>query len=160
MLFPKHTEVLVSAYLQEDLSEIIGKATAEVDYLQFTGRGNKGLYFNGKVELDSFNLSLLVEKADSFLPLIKGRMERTPMGSILFISYELFPSSLFFLIFWTIASFGLGLLFIGMEHKWIPALICFGICIGNYLFVLHHFKRKVAVSSTIFRKLLNPKQKD
>jgi hypothetical protein len=160
MMFPKHTEILVSGYLPEDLSEILGKATTEVDYLEFASSGDKGVYFNGKIDLDIFNLSLLVEKADSFLPLIKGRVERTPMGSILFLSYELFPSSMFFLFFWTIASFGFGLLFIAIEHKWIPALICFGICIGNYAFVLHHFKRKVAVSSAILRKLLNPKHMD
>lgn len=160
MLFPKYTEVLVSGYLPEDLSGILGQATAQVDYLEFARRGTNGLYFNGKVELESFNLSLLVEKADSFLPLIKGRLERTPMGSILFLSYELFPSSLFFLLFWTVATLGLALLFIMLQHNWIHALICLSICIGNYVFVLHHFKRKVAVSSAIFRKLLNPKQKD
>jgi hypothetical protein len=160
MLFPRYSEVLVSRFTTNQLMQVIGNATVNVDYLEYSPSNNKGYFFNGQLYQNTFNLSLLVEKADSFLPLIKGKIEQTPMGCILFVSYELFSSSSFFLFFWSIIPLLLGLMFILMEDKYVHATVALLFSIANYGFGIYHFKRKVAVSSAIFRMLLNPPVED
>ena len=110
---------------------------------------------NGTLEKDRFRISLMIKKADSFLPLIKGKLDSTPSGSILFLEYSLFPGSVFFLGFWTAVSVLLGLVFGFLVEKPVFALVSFVVGIGNYWFAWNHFKRKIKISQEIFLGLLN-----
>jgi hypothetical protein len=112
------------------------------------------------LEEDSFSISLVIDKGDSFLPLIKGKFETTPKGCILFLKYSLFPSSVFFLAFWTIVTLLLTLFFgLVAKNLWY-ALISFFLGFGNYFFAWVYFKRKIKVSQAIFHELLNFSEED
>lgn len=153
--FPNHTEILVSAFSKKEVVDRLGKVTKNVNFLDYEARIAKGYKFNGILEEDRFSVSLIIDKGDSFLPLIKGKFETTPKGCILFLKYSLFPSSVFFLAFWTIVTILLTLFFgLVAKNLWY-ALITFLLGLGNYLFAWSYFKRKTRISQGIFYKLLN-----
>jgi len=158
--FPSHSEVLVSTFNKMEVIHRLGKVTKNVNFLDYEARNTKGHRFNGNLEEDSFSISLVIDKGDSFLPLIKGKFETTPKGCILFLKYSLFPSSVFFLAFWTFVTILLTLFFGLIIENSNYALITFFLGLGNYLFAWAYFKRKIKVSQAIFHELLNSSIED
>lgn len=158
--FPNHSEVLVSALSKKEVEQRLEKVTLDVNFLDYEQRLQKGFQFNGKVEKESFRLSLAINKPDSFLPLILGKIEDTPKGCILFLRYRLFPSSTFFLGFWTVVTLGLALVFGLVSQKPVYAGISLLVAIGNYFFAWSYFKRKIKISQEIFHEMLNLDRKD
>ncbi|MCR9014262.1 hypothetical protein [Aquiflexum gelatinilyticum] len=158
--FPNHSEVLVSALSKKEVEQRLEKVTLDVNFLDYEERLQKGFQFNGKVEKESFRLSLVVNKPDSFLPLILGKIEATPKGCILFLQYRLFPSSAFFLGFWTVVTLTLAVFFGFVTQKPIYAGLSILACIGNYYFAWIYFKRKIKLSKGIFHEILNLKVMD
>jgi hypothetical protein len=158
--FPNHSEVLVSALSKNEVEGRLSAVTKDINFLDYEERLQKGFQFNGKVEKESFRLSLVVDKPDSFLPLILGKIEATPKGCILFLQYRLFPSSAFFLGFWTVITLTLAVFFGFVSQKPIYAGLCILACIGNYYFAWNYFKRKIKLSKGIFHEILNIKVMD
>lgn len=152
--FPKHSEVLVSALKKAEVLQKLDLVTRDPNFLDYESRKENGFKFNGKIGKDSFRISLVITKADSFLPLIKGKLEDTPTGSILFLEYSLFPGSVFFLGFWSLVTLMLFFFFGFIGEKPGFALISLFLGIGNYAFVSNHFKRKIKTSQEIFYQLL------
>jgi hypothetical protein len=158
--FPSHSEILVSVFTQKEVEERLAKVTKNFNFLDYDTRKAKGYKFNGTLEENGFIVSLVIQKGDSFLPLIRGKFEPTPKGCILFLKYSLFPSSVFFLGFWTIVTFLLTLFFgLVAKNLWY-ALLSFFLGFGNYFFVWAYFKRKIKVSQAIFHELLNFSEED
>ena len=158
--FPNHSEVLVSALSKKEVEQRLEKVTLDVNFLDYEQRLQKGFQFNGKVEKESFRLSLAINKPDSFLPLILGKIEATPKGCILFLRYRLFPSSTFFLGFWTVVTLGLAMVFGLVSQNPVYAGISLLAAIGNYYFAWSYFKRKIKISQEIFHEMLNLDRKD
>ncbi|MCL6260077.1 hypothetical protein M3O96_13330 [Aquiflexum sp. TKW24L] len=158
--FPNHSEVLVSALSKKEVEVRLKKVTHDINFLDYEQRLQKGFKFNGQVGKDAFRLSLAIDNPDSFLPLILGKIEGTPKGCILFLQYKLFPSSTFFLGFWTVVTLALTVFFGFISHKPAYAAFCFLACVGNYLFVWNYFKRKISISKGIFHEILNLNLKD
>jgi hypothetical protein len=154
-LFPNQSEVLVSPYSKEEVIVRLNKVTRDVNFLDYEARKANGYSFNGTFEEDRFRVSLVIDKADSFLPLIKGKVESTPIGCILFLEYRLFPSSAFFLAFWSGVTLLMGLFFGFLADKPGYAVLSLALGLGNYLFAWFHLRRKVKVSQKIFYGLLN-----
>jgi len=155
ILFPSSSEVLVSSLSKKEVLARLDRVTRNVNFLDIESRKANGFKFNGQIFEDRFRISLFIDKADSFLPLIKGKIESTPSGSILFLEYSLFPGSVFFLGFWTAVSVLLGMVFGFLVGKPVFALVSIALGIGNYWFTWSHFKRKIKISQGIFLSLLN-----
>jgi hypothetical protein len=68
----------------------------------FRQSNEKDLFFIGWVKETRFRISLRVQRANHFLPLVIGVIEPTSNGSILFIDYVLFPTTRVLLTLWTI----------------------------------------------------------
>lgn len=156
--FPHQSEVLVSPQSKIEVMNNLGKVTKNMNFLAYDALKENTHLFNGTILENSFSLSLVIDRADSFLPLIKGKIEDTPMGSILFLSYSLFPSSAFFLGFWTVISLLLCLFFGLITGNYIYAVICFGFALLNYGFAWAHFKRKIKISQQVFHQILETKK--
>lgn len=153
--FPNHSEVLVSTLKNKEILNRLNKVTQNANFLDYASTNGNVHLFNGSLEKSGFRISLFISRADSFLPLIKGRIESTPSGSILFLEYSLFPGSVFFLGFWTILTVVLALIFILLVGKPYLAMISVSSGIANYWFAWAHFKRKIKISQGIFLDLLN-----
>ncbi|WP_228527594.1 hypothetical protein [Pararhodonellum marinum] len=136
------------------------KVTLNVNFLDIEARKAKGHVFNGVILENTFRLSLFIDKADSFLPLIKGSIEASEMGSILFIEYRLFPSSIFFLAFWSLVTLLMAAFFGLTAGQPLYAFISFLVGLGNYFFAWSHFRRKTRRSQLIFHELLETEIKD
>jgi hypothetical protein len=153
--FPNHSEVLVSTLKKEEILKRLHSVTKNENFLDYNINSNNVQLFNGNIGKSRFRISLVINRADSFLPLIKGEIESTPSGSILFLEYSLFPGSVFFLGFWTILTAVLALIFTFLVGKIYLAVISLALGIGNYWFAWAHFKRKIKISQGIFLGLLN-----
>lgn len=71
---------------------------------------DRKILFTGYVLSDRFRVSLKITKPNNFLPLVKGTIESSSSGSIVFMTYSLFPSTKVFMIFWLLFSLVAGLL--------------------------------------------------
>ncbi|TVP52774.1 MAG: hypothetical protein EA341_02610 [Mongoliibacter sp.] len=151
---PFKSEVLVTGLEKPEVLQRIDLVTRNVNFLDYEARQKKGYEFNGVVHKDGFRLSLFIDKADSFLPLIQGKVEDSPNGSIIFLEYKLFPGSVFFLSFWTIITLTMFFFFGLMAEQPLYALVSLALGIGNYSFAWSHFKRKTKSSQKIFHDLL------
>lgn len=153
---PHHTEVLVSSLTCEEVITRLHAVTQEVDYLAQTSLDSQdGQIFNGSIKQDSFRLSKVLTKADSFIPLIKGKIESTHSGSIIFLDFSLFPGSAFFMIFWSVITLAMGIFFLFAAGQPIFAVLSLGVGLGNVLFAWSYFKRKVKESQKIFHEMLS-----
>jgi len=153
--FPNHSEVLVSTLKKEEILKRLNLVTKSANFLDYIADSNSVQVFNGSLEKNSFRISLVINRADSFLPLIKGEIESTPSGSILFLEYSLFPGSVFFLGFWTLLTIILALIFVLLVSNPYLAILSITLGIANYWFARSHFKRKIKISQGIFLELLN-----
>ena len=158
-LLPQHTEVLVSSLSCKEVVKRLDAVTKDITALDVQDFSPKKI-FSGRVNTDSFHLSLEMDSADSFLPLIHGKIETTQSGCILFLSYKLFPGSAFFLHFWMLVTALLGLFFLVVEQDPLYALLSFAVGLGNLAFGWAHFNRKLRKSQKVFHEMLSLQRKD
>jgi len=153
-LVPDCSEAFVTTLGSKEVMERLELITKSVDYLDETRflPSNKSVFFNGNIGENSFRISKIIDKADSFLPLIKGEISPLPKGCLVSLNYSFFPGASFFLGFWAVVSFGLTVLFLAVVQDWKLALLCFSVGLGNYGFAWSHFKRKVRESKALFHK--------
>lgn len=159
-IFPSHTEILVSSFTCEEIAKKIATVTKRVNYLDERDYAEESCQFNGQINKSRFRLSLAIKKADSFLPLITGRIEPTGSGCILFLKYSLFPSSVFFLAISNILALLMTFFFVFHENQWLYAFTCLLAGVGNFFFAWIYFKSKLKESQIIFHQMLSLQEKN
>ena len=155
-LSPTYSEILVSPLPAEEVMKKALRVTKKVntsDPIDFATQERH--LFNGSVSKNTFQLSLKTENADSFLPLIQGKVETTQKGCILFIDYNFFPSTVFFLGFWIVAAFFMMLFFLTLQQDLKLAALSLVLGLGNYWFSSVHFMRKVRQSQKALHRMLD-----
>lgn len=159
-LLPYHSETLVSALSKQEVLGHLIRVTAEVNYLDQRTRGNKAILFNGMVGQKGFRISKVVDKGNTFLPLILGQVEETPRGSIIFLKFKLFPGAIFFLAFWTVILSSFVFYFFASAQNFSYGAICLALAIANYGLAIYFFNRQVKASRKLFHQLINFQLKD
>jgi len=159
-LIPFHSETLVSALSKEEVMEHISKKTLEVNFLDKRTELSRKAAFNGIVGKNSFRISKVINRSNTFLPLILGEVEETARGSILFLQYKLFPGALFFVVFWSIILLAFSGFFLGLVHNYVNGFICLALAILNYSLAIFFFHRQVKSSREEFHQLINLQMKD
>jgi len=134
--------------------------TQEVNFLDQRSHKGKQILFNGMIGKNGFRISKVMNRADSFIPMILGRVESTPRGCIIFINYRLFSSSVFFLVFWSIILTAFTAFYLFVIPNFLYAGICIGLGIINYLLAMYFFHRQVKASRDVFYQLINFQMKD
>ena len=157
---PFQSETLVSTLSKEEVMEHISKKTLEVNFLDKRTESSKNVAFNGIVGKNSFRISRVINRSNTFLPLILGEVEDTARGSILFLEYKLFPGALFFVVFWSIILLAFSAFFFGLAQNIINGSICLVMAILNYALALFFFHRQVKISRKEFHQLINLQIKD
>lgn len=110
--------------------------------------------FNGWIKNRKFKISRRLRSPENFLPLMKGNIEETSLGSLLFIRYSLFFSSIFFLIFWSIVTLFLTFFFVYFYGIILYAAISFSLGIGNYVVAVANFNMQVKKSKILLEEIL------
>ncbi|MFM7628766.1 MAG: hypothetical protein ACKO44_04555 [Algoriphagus sp.] len=163
-LLPFRSETLVSALSKEAIQSKLARVTHYA--LEKSNKGDNAyrlgsqMLFNGQVGDGTFRISRILRKGDTFLPLISGRVEATPRGSLIFLRYGMFPSARLFLLFWTFlllalaVAYGMGLQQVG------KGLVCFALSGLNYGLALFFFHRQVRRSRELFLEVIHFQEKD
>ncbi|MFC4871242.1 hypothetical protein [Negadavirga shengliensis] len=160
-LTPTYSEILVSSLSRTEVTRRMGLVTDQVNFMDASViKKNQISFFNGYIQGSRFQLSLKINKADSFLPLIKGEIEPTEKGCIIFLDYSFFPSTEFFLGFWGVITFLLTLFFLIFMQDWLFASLSVLVGTGNYFFAFFYFKRKVKQSQRVFYEMMDIKVRE
>jgi len=154
-LLPYHSETLVSALSKKEILGHLIRVTREVNFLDPRTQQNSKIKFNGMIGQEGFRISKVINRGDTFLPLITGEVESTPRGSIIFMRYRLFPGAVFFLGFWSLILLAFTAFYIGVESNFAYAFICLGLAIINYVVGIFFFNRQVKASKEVFHELIN-----
>lgn len=94
---PHHRETLVVALTAD---EVLLRLRAAVSFV--LPRDPLDEPFWGWIKDNRFRISLKVKRPTPYMPVILGSVEATRNGSILFVRYQLLPTTRLFLIFWTL----------------------------------------------------------
>ena len=153
-LLPFVSETLVSASSKDEILEKLSLVTNSVDYLDKRTQTADASVFHGKIEASSFRISKIIQKADTFLPILSGKISETDRGCIIFLTYSLFPGAVFFLGFWTFILIGFAAYCLGITGELGHGIMCFGIAIFNYLLSLLFFQRQFKISRECFFRVI------
>ena len=91
MIFPAITETLVLPLNAVEIEDRIRE-------------GIENKKFNGAIGNGSFSLSACLVRPPQFSPMVRGRIESSSRGSLIFIRYELMPATKTLLIFMTVVA--------------------------------------------------------
>ncbi|MGK7394991.1 MAG: hypothetical protein ACNS62_10475 [Candidatus Cyclobacteriaceae bacterium M3_2C_046] len=120
-----------------------------------SGKSSEAI-FNGCIAEGKFRISMIIKVPQNFLPLITGRIEATSRGCLVFLHYQLFYSTLLFIMMWSIICLMMALLFF-LAYKiylygiiaLIAGLINYGIALVNFNM---YYKRSRLALLTLIRK--------
>ncbi|MEM6844828.1 MAG: hypothetical protein AAF632_21615 [Bacteroidota bacterium] len=147
-------ETLVLPYSGREVFERIRRVTRPIEpYLPLSVQ-EANFLFNGVVEANEFRLSRKITRPNSFLPLVIGRVAPTSKGCIVFLSYQLFSSTLLFIGFWSILTFLIATYFFLYEKLYGYGTIAIVTGIINYVVVLLNFQKQVRISRRLIRHIL------
>lgn len=157
-LRPHYSETIVLAYAVDEVMGLFHKATAPQKEPVLEEKSFDDRYFNGRIQETRFLISRKIKSPENFLPLIKGRVEPTRNGSILFLEYSLFFSTRIFLGFWTLLTLGGGSLLLFFKLKPEMGLYLIGFGILQYLLCMFFFHRQVDKTRDLIYRLLQTKK--
>ena len=151
-LFPYKRETVVLPFGTSEALRLIDKVTEPVS--RVTSKDQKNYLFNGVVYDQTFKISRKVNYPQNYLPLIKGQIEETRLGSIIFLEYELFFSSRMFLGLWSVLSILIAAFLCFYPHEYTYAIISIAAGTLNYVVSLMNFKKQVKESHDALCKAL------
>lgn len=155
-LWPVYTETIVLSYDRQTLLLKLDEAIRHVSEgpRMDNPKEDKEKLFNGVLHENGFKISKRIKHAENFLPLISGEIESARSGSILFLTYTCFFSTMMFLGFWSVISILAGFIFIfpGENFSTGLSLIAFGI--GQYILSMFFFYRQVNKSRKVLFDIL------
>jgi hypothetical protein len=152
-LFPYYSQTFVSSYSQEEILEKIREATKE--NIAFRESAYTGYEFNGVVNDSSFHLSRIVQQPNSFLPFIKGRIESTKTGCIIFIACEMFRTTKVLLTIWTLLPLLIFIVNLFLVNGLFYALLALFFATFNYIVTVANFHRQRRISMDLLHKVID-----
>jgi len=151
-LFPYKQETIVLPFEAKEALSLIESVTGPVS--RVISREDDVL-FNGTFYGDAFTISKKVNYPQNYLPLIKGRVEKTRLGSIIFLEYELFFSSRMFLGLWTVLAILIAAFLAIFPNEYEYSAISLSAGTINYIVSLMNFNKQVKESRAVLFQALN-----
>lgn len=152
-LLPSQTETISSKLSPAQIEKILSSITAAPTLRINTAEKNK--VFQGKIGNLSFVISQRISHPNNFVPLVHGVIEPTRNGSIIFLKYMLFRSSVMFLIIALLISGIVGVCFLWINSAWAYGAIAFSLGFANYFVTLLNFKKQVRITRNHLLEALN-----
>jgi hypothetical protein len=155
-LLPYNNSILILPFRADEVEYKLRQRIQPVtnDFSTTTSTQSNFL-FNGWIGDYKFRISKRISHADNFLPLIVGKIEATSKGSILFITYRMFPSTLFYMSFFCLLLLLASLFFVLVEKNLITAACLFLFLVGIYFISVLDFNQKVGISRRLLEKTLS-----
>ena len=111
--------------------------------------------FNGVWNDEGFSISLILKIANNFIPIIQGKHLESTEGTLIHLSYEMFPATKRLLLFWTILTLLITAFFVGLHQAWLYGAISFGFCLVNYILSRANFRNQVRKSRRMVENMLS-----
>ncbi len=157
-IFPYYRQTFVSSYSQEEILERIRDVTKEgINYRESAITKHE---FNGTISENSFRLSRIITQPNTFLPLIRGKIESTRTSSILFISCEMFYTTRVLLVLWSVIPLLIFMLHLFLVNGYFYALLALFFGLFNYIITVANFHRQRRISMEILHKVLENNGQD
>ncbi|HEX7014354.1 MAG TPA: hypothetical protein VF191_02520 [Cyclobacteriaceae bacterium] len=97
-ILPHVSRTLVTVLQPEDVFDRMRGATTR--QLLTQNLAPEQVRFTGVVQPERFAISMRVNRPNSFLPIVRGRIEATQSGCLIFMKATLFPSTRVYMVFW------------------------------------------------------------
>jgi hypothetical protein len=111
--------------------------------------------FNGVLKEESFCISLRVEKSQSFLPLVNGRLIPYENKCLVLCTMSLFSSTKVFYLFWLAVTFLATVILLTYMALPAKALIAFLLLLANIVITNLSFDRQVKRTLTALDQVFN-----
>ncbi len=149
-ILPVLKKTLVSGL---ESKEVLNKILCFTQTVEYEPIDNEPV-FKGVVRNDDFRISLVNLPPHNALPLVIGHVEDTPHGSIIFLTFRLFPSSNLYL--WSSFSLCLfcSLVFYFLAHLPTAGITSILVGLANYIILIVNFHRKTEITLTKFQEIL------
>jgi len=108
--------------------------------------GSNNFLFSGSWNNDTFSISLNQKVSNNFTPNIKGNFTTSEEGTLIRLTYELFPAKKRSLLIWTLLTLLITAFFIGLYQAWWYGAISFALGFVNYILARENFKIQVKKS--------------
>lgn len=131
---PFERETIVLPVSSREVVALIGART------QTEAGDGAGRIFKGIVKKHSFTITLRSTRAQIMIPQVHGEVDDTSAGCVVFLKYRFFPQTNFFLVFWTVVSLALALLFLGPAANYLYGCLALAFCVANYLVAMANFE--------------------
>jgi hypothetical protein len=155
-LLPVQSSTFVVAYPADEVKSRLCAVVKSVDESVFRSSGREENYmFNGIIQSDKFIISRKLNHYQNFIPRIRGRIESTSRGSIVFVKYSLFFGSLLIWLLISSIALTIGLVFLLMQQNITFFLLALAGIVINYVMILSNFNRQVKISQMDLEYLLN-----
>lgn len=152
-IIPYYRQTFVSSLSQDEILEKIREATKEG--INYRESATNRYEFNGATNENSFRLSRIVHQPNTFLPLLKGRVESTKSGSILFVSCQMFYTTKVLLVLWTVLPLLIFMLQLLMTNGYFYALLALFFGLFNYIVTVANFHRQRKISMETLNRVLD-----
>jgi hypothetical protein len=149
-LLPSHDETLVLPLSAEEVCTRFSRVTRN----DLAAIQDKSVLFSGWVKKDRFRISLKVSRPNNFLTLIIASIEPTSSGCLMFIDYQLFPTTKLFVSFWLLLTclFSIAVGFQYSSYWYSLGGLAIAICI--YLITWSNFNLQLKIAREILLKIL------
>ena len=149
-LLPSHDETLVLPLSAEEVFTRFSRVTRnDLAVIQ-----DKSILFSGWVKEDRFRISMKVNRPNNFLALIKGRIESTSSGSLIFLDYQLFATTKLFVMFWLLFTLLFTAIVSFQFASFWYLLSGLTIAIGIYWITWSNFKIQLKIAREILLRVL------
>lgn len=162
--FPYLNTTIVSSYspseIKQKLERHIRPRTSPLPYtmrseITYLGqRLNNPYNLEGWVKEERFRVYKSSPYPEHFSPLAIGKMEKTSMGSIIFIHYRLLSGTLFFFVLATLIFSLVALVFLFLQKNWMSFSLTLVFYLGSYLVMQLNFQQKLKITRNLLEKIL------
>lgn len=164
-IFPYESHTIVSPLSSRDIITKLNEVkqpndepkqyemTAELSFLK--KEVPKDYLFDGWIKDYSFNIYRITHFPEHYNPIIKGKIEETSLNTILYLRYELQPSTLFFTRLSLFIYYIIAFTFIALKQDIFIFTMTSSFFLICYWVLLLNFKQKVKISKDLLEQVLN-----
>lgn len=111
--------------------------------------------FSGTITEEAFTLSKIIKSPNVFIPVVKGKIEATRTGSVVFLNFNMLKSPIMLLVFWTILCFLMAVFFFFVQDMPYYAVFSLFFVFFNYTIAIVNFNKEVEHTHKLLLEIFN-----
>jgi hypothetical protein len=111
--------------------------------------------FSGSINNNNFTISRILRTQNVFIPVVKGEIETSRKGSIIFLNFNMLKSPIILLVFWTILCILLAVFFFFVQNMPYFAIFSLFFVFFNYTVAMLNFNKEVEHTKHLLQQIFN-----